>query len=268
MLALPFRLGQIFVRCFAWLVVIYLALPLIVIIGASFSETAYLKFPPSGFTVKWYETFLRDPTYLSSIWLSAWLAFLATILAVIFSVPAALVLMRKLFIGRGFLNGLFLSPLILPLIVIGAALLQFASYIGLMRTFTVLLLGHTVIVLPYIIRTTLAALANMDHQLEEASLDLGANNTGTFFRITLPIIKPGIVAGAVFAFVISWINVELSMFHTTPELMPIPVKLFNYVQYSVDPTIAAVSAGTIYLAIVLAVLLDITVGIDRYSGGR
>ena len=162
-------------------------------------------------------------------------------------------------------NTIFLAPLILPTIVIGAALLQYASMMGFARSYTALLVGHVVIVVPYILRTALASLARFDQTLEEASLDLGASAFSTFFLVTLPIIKPGLVAGALFALIISWINVELSIFNATASLMPIPVKLFNYVQYAIDPMVAAISAATIYVAIVAVVLLDIFVGIDRVA---
>ena len=176
---------------------------------------------------------------------------------------AALVLARVRFPGRQALSALLFSPLILPAIVMGAAILQYASALGFARTFGAVLVGHTVIVMPYVVRTTLASLFGLDLSFEEAARDLGDTGLGAFFRITLPLIKPGVIAGALFAVIISWINVELSMFNTTAELMTIPVKLFNYIQYSVDPMIAAVSAGTIYVAIVVVIMLDLTVGIDK-----
>ena len=121
------------------------------------------------------------------------------------------------------------------------------------------------LVIPYIVRTALAALSGSDQSFEEAAQDLGASRVGAFFLVTLPIIKPGLIAGALFAVIISWINVELSIFNSTASLLPIPVKLFNYIQYSVDPMIAAVSATTIYVAIVVVVALDFIVGIDKVA---
>jgi len=259
----PFRIGRLALSGFGWLALLYLAIPLAVIVGASFTTTAYLRFPPVGFTLQWYGQFLKDPSYLRAIWTSASLAISAAGIAVVLGVPAALVLARTRFRGRRTLSALFFSPLILPAIVIGAAVLQYASALGFARTFGAVLIGHTVIVIPYIVRTTLASLAGFDQSLEEAARDLGDSGIGAFFRITLPTIKPGVIAGTLFAVIISWINVELSIFNTTADLMTIPVKLFNYIQYSVDPMIAAVSAGTIYVAILVVVTLDLTVGIDK-----
>lgn len=262
------RIGHVLLGAFAWLVVLYLLLPLVVIVGASFTTTAFLRFPPEGFTLAWYLKFLGDTSYLDSIWLSAVLAASATAIAIVLGVPVALVLTREPFPGASAISALFLSPLVLPTIVIGAALLQYASALGFARTYFVLLVGHAVLVVPYIVRTTMASLAGFNASLEEAARDLGASGVQTFFLVTLPLIKPGLIAGALFAVIMSWINVELSMFNTTASLMPIPVKLFNYIQYNVDPMIAAVSATTIYVAILVVVALDLIVGIDKVATTR
>jgi len=258
-------IGRAALAGFSWLAILYLALPLVILIGVSVTTTAYLQFPPSGFTLKWYAQFLRDPSYVAAIWTSCSLAVAATAIALVLGIPAALVLARTRFPGERAVGALFLSPLILPTIVIGAAILQYASALGFARTYTAMLVGHTVLVIPYIVRTVFATLAGFDTSLEEAARDLGASACGAFFRITMPIIKPGIIAGALFAVIISWTNVELSIFNTTAALMTIPVKLFNYIQYSVDPMIAAVSAATIYVAIVVVVALDFAVGIDKLT---
>ena len=259
------RLSRAALTGFCWVAILYLMLPLIIIVAVSFTTTAYLKFPPDDFTLEWYAAFLRDPTYIEAIWISAAIAVGATLLALIFGIPAALVLARHSFPGRQALSALFLSPLILPTIVIGVAILQFAAALGFARTWPAMLVGHAVLVLPYIVRTTLASLAGFERSLEEAALDLGASNLETFFLVTLSLIKPGVIAGALFAVIISWINVELSIFNTTANLMTIPVKLFNYVQYSVDPMIAAVSASTIYVAVIVVFLLDRAVGLDKVT---
>ena len=259
------RTGRLGLAGFAWIAVLYFVLPLVILVGTSFTTTAFLRFPPQGFTLAWYGKFLGDSSYLQSIRLSATLAASATVTAILLGVPVALVLARGEVLAARLVTALFLSPLILPPIVIGAALLQFATATGIARTFAALYFGHVVLIIPYIVRTTLASLARFDRSLEEAALDLGASGPETFFLVTLPLIKPGIVAGSLFAFIISWINVEISIFNTTASLMPIPVKLFNYIQYNVDPMIAAVSATTIYVAVVVVVLLDRFVGIERAS---
>lgn len=245
------------------LALVFLVLPLFVIVMTSFTQTEYLAFPPQGLTLHWYARFLSDPSYLQSIWLSVVLAVSSTLTAVALGLPVALVLSRRQSPLNSAIGSLFLSPLVLPTIVIGVAILQFASSLGFARTWLAMYLGHVVLVLPYTVRTALASLSGFQVTLEEAAQDLGASRMETFFLVTLPIIKPGIVAGSLFGLIISWVNVELSIFNSTSSLMPLPVKLFNYVQYAVDPTLAAVSATTIYAAVVIVFVIDRLVGIDR-----
>jgi putative spermidine/putrescine transport system permease protein len=257
------RISAVLLAAAGWSGIFYLALPLVVIIGVSFTTTEYLRFPPAGFTLRWYAKFLEDRSYIDAIWTSATLAVSAAGISLLLGIPVALVVARSRFPGQRALNALFISPLVLPAIVIGAALLQYASTLGIARTYGAMLAGHVVIVIPYIVRTTLASLSGVSETLDEAARDLGASGLSAFFLVTLPVIKPGVIAGALFAVIISWINVELSIFNTTADLMTIPVKLFNYVQYSVDPMIAAVSAATIYVAVIVVVVLDAVIGIDQ-----
>lgn len=241
----------------------FLALPLVIVIGASFTQTGYLAFPPEGLSLRWYEQFWNDRSYMNSLGLSAGLALVSALIAALLGVPAAIGLKRLPGKSSILLQALFMSPLALPGIVIGAALFQFVSQIGLGRSFWALAVGHAVICTPYVVRTTLAAIDDRTRQLEDAARDLGASGTATFFLVTLPLIKPGVMAGLFFAFIISWINVEVSMFSTTSVLMPIPVKMFNYVQYNVDPFIAAVSALTIYVALAAVIAVDRIVGLEK-----
>jgi len=242
---------------------LYLALPLLVVIAISFTTTEYLRFPPQGLTLRWYWQILSDPTFVEAFLVSGELAAAATATALILGVPAALVFARKRFPLAQVLSALFLSPLVLPTIVLGVAILQYASALGFARSFLALFVGHVVLVTPYVIRTSLASLSGMELAHEEAAQDLGATPFETFFLITLPQIKAGVIAGALFAFINSWINVEVSIFNSTSQLVTIPVKLFNYIQFNIDPTLAAVSAATIYIAIVVVVAIDLAVGIER-----
>lgn len=260
------RAGTLVLTVIAWIVLLYLVLPLAVVISISFTTTEYLAFPPVGFTLRWYQRFLADPSYVDSILLSARLAFASTVLGFLLGVPAALVLKRSRLRAARTISNFFLSPLILPAIIIGVGVLQISDALGFARSFSAMLAGHVVIILPYIVRTTLASLEGFDIALEEAAQDLGASGPATFFYVTLPMIKPGIIAGCLFGLIMSWIDVEVSVFNTVIAQSPIPVKVFNYVQYSVDPMIAAVSAGTIYIAFILVFLLDRLVGLDRVTG--
>lgn len=257
------RLGRATLAGMSALVLFFLAFPLTVVVAISFTTTEYLRFPPIGFTWKWYARFFQDPSFVQSLFTSAKLATSATAVALLLGIPAGLIIARKQFPGRAALSALFLSPLVLPAIVIGVAVLQYASTLGFARTFWALLMGHVVLVLPYVMRTTLASLAGFELSLEEAAQDLGATPLRTFLLVTLPQIKPGIVAGGLFAFIISWSDVEVAIFNSTPTLITIPVKMFNYIQFNIDPIIAAVSAITIYVAVVVVVAIDLVVGIEK-----
>jgi putative spermidine/putrescine transport system permease protein len=240
----------------------YLALPLVVIVGASFTASQFLAFPPKGLSLDWYGRMLSDPSYLAAFAASTWLASAATALAVLLSLPAALAIARQRFPGREALLAMLMSPLVLPHVVLGAAILQYSAALGFMRTFWALLVGHAVIVMPFVLRSVLPQLTAEQQVLEEVAADLGATPWTTFRLVTLPLIRPGLVAGSILAFITSWINVELSIFNTTAELTTIPVKLFNYVQYTIDPSIAAVSSLTIIAAAVVLVILDLVLGLD------
>jgi putative spermidine/putrescine transport system permease protein len=257
------RAGRMLIWAISWTVLVYLAFPLIVVVAISFTTTSFLRFPPVGLTLRWYGNVVGDPTFVEAFVLSGQLAAAATVIALLLGVPAALAISRATFPARGALSAVFLSPLVLPTIVLGAAVLQYASMFGFSRTFSALLAGHVVLVTPYVMRTTLASLSGSERALEEAAQDLGATPLETFFLVTLPQIKPGVVAGGLFAFINSWINVEVSIFNSTSNLVTLPVKLFNYIQFNIDPTLAAVSATTIYLALILVFAIDWLVGIDK-----
>lgn len=256
---------QLLVRLIAWAVLGYMLLPLVVILGVSVTATSFLAFPPQGWTLDWYAKMLSDPSYVASFATSTLLALVATFVAVLLSVPAALAMARYEFRGKGTILAALTSPLVFPHIVLGAALLQFGGYFGLTRSFLALLIGHTIIISPFVLRSVLSMLTPEQRALEEASSDLGGTPWATFFLVVLPQIRPGIVTGSIFAFISSWINVELSIFNTTPDLNTIPVKLFNYVQYTVDPTIAAASGATIIVVVLAVIILDLCIGLDLLS---
>lgn len=246
----------------SFLVLSYLALPLIIVVAGSLTNSDYLVFPPQGLTLRWYVIAFSDNGYLSAFAVSSLLAATATFVAVLMAVPSCVAISRYRFPGRETVEAVLMSPLVLPHLVLGAALLQYGASIGLVRNFPALVVGHVVIVLPFVMRAVLPQLSGDQQVLEEASMDLGANKITTFFLVTLPLIRSGIVSGAVLAFISSWINVEISIFNSTPELTTIPVKLFNYVQYTIDPTIAAVSSVTIISAAVLIIILDVIFGLN------
>jgi putative spermidine/putrescine transport system permease protein len=156
-----------------------------------------------------------------------------------------------------------LSPLVIPLVVLGIALLQFLSRLGLAKTFTSLLLGHLVITMPYVVRTLLAALSGFNRSIEEAALNLGANPAKVLWYVTLPNLRSGFLAAAIFAFITSFGDISISIFLAGGRNATLPVRLFQFVQYAYDPTITAVSTVIIVLTMTLIVTLDWVMGLER-----
>jgi putative spermidine/putrescine transport system permease protein len=239
----------------------FLALPLAVVILGGLTTDTVLRMPIPGFTFHWVREGLKDESWTAAIFTSTSLAALASLAATVLGTAAAIGLSRTRSRAGAFLREALMAPLMLPYIVLGAAILQVSAAAGFMQTFAALLPGHIVIVIPFVLQSALPLLTGEQIILEEASADLGAGPLGTIWRVTLPLIRPGILTGAIFAFIFSWTNVEMSMFQTTSELVTLPVKIYNYVQYQVDPLIAAISGLTIVIAAVSLLLLDISFGL-------
>ena len=248
-------------RLFAYAVFSVLLLPLAVLIVASFSAQSYVVFPPERFSVAGYVAFLNDSVFLNSLLLSVELATVAAIVAVVVGFLAAYTLVRKQFRGRSFLWGLFLSPLILPQIIFGVGLLQFFTYFGLATSFTGLLIAHVVSVIPYVIRTVGAALLTIDPCVEEAAADLGAGHIETLLLVVAPMVKGGAIAGGLFAFIMSWVNVEISIFLSVTGNYTLPVVLYNYIEYSITTAVVAAASVGIYVAVLLVLVIDRIIGI-------
>jgi putative spermidine/putrescine transport system permease protein len=255
------RLGAWLIRLVAWAVLFVLAAPLIVLVGASFSTSDYVGFPPRGFSLAWYERFFADPAFLNSLYLSLEIAFAASAIAAVIGFPAAYVLVRKRFPGRELAWSLFLAPLLVPQIILGVALLQFFSALGIATTFGGLLMAHVVAVLPYVIRTVGATLLTIDPRIEEAAADLGASRVEMLVLVVAPMVKGGLLAGCLFAFIMSWVNVEISIFLGVTGGYTLPVVIFNFMEYSVTTVVVAAASIAIYVAIALVLLIDRVIGI-------
>ncbi|MCC7275321.1 MAG: ABC transporter permease [Alphaproteobacteria bacterium] len=258
-------IGRWLITLVAWLVLLGLLAPLVVLVGASFSEVDYVRFPPQGFSLRWYAAFFRDPVFVGSLLLSTQIAFAAAALATVLGFPAAYVLVRRRFPGRRLAWSLFLSPLLVPQIILGVALLQLFSVLGFATSFAGLLIAHVVAVMPYVIRTVGAALVSIDPRVEEAAADLGANRLEMMALVVAPMVKGGLLAGALFAFIMSWVNVEISIFLSVTGGYTLPVVLFNFMEYSMTTVIVAAASIAIYVALLLVVLIDSIVGIHTAS---
>ena len=246
---------------------IFLVVPILVAVGMSFDGRSYMgRFPPPEYSFRWYAKFFSDNYFINGLKTSLLLATLAAAASTALGVAAALVLDRYTFKGKDMLSSFFFSPLIVPAVVIGFALLMFFSIMGVHDGFMRLLGGHIIVTLPYTIRTTLAGLVGIRQSLLEAALSLGANERQAFWGITFPLAKTGIVAGAVFAFAFSLDDVAISIFLSDTSSYTLPVALLSMMRANFDLTIAAASVLLTGFTLILIVVLDRVVGLDQVIG--
>lgn len=262
------RAVPIWLRWLAWSFVILAALlllaPLVVVVGVSVSESQFIVFPPKGFTLDWYRNALGSRAYVEAFWLSLRLAALVTLSATLIGGVAAVALSRHRRSGQP-LETFFLSPLVIPSIIFAIGMLMLWSKLFGVTSFLSLWLAHTVVALPYVIRTTLAVLAESDPFLEEAARTMGASWPRRLWHVVLPQCRPGLAAGAFFAFNISFDEAVLSLFLRNPGLNTLPVQIYGQLEFSPDPTVAAVSTLMIALSVTLIVLLDRLLGLNRVA---
>ena len=247
--------------------VVFLMLPLLVTVLMSFDARSYLgPLPPPAFSTRWFQRFFSDAYYLRGLRTSLLLAISSVAISVAAGVSVAVFLDRFTFAGKQAVAALFLSPLVVPPVVIGFALLLFVSRLGLENGFARLLCGHVIITLPYTIRATIASLAGLDRSLTEAAQSLGANERQSFWEITFPLARTGIITGGVFAFAISMDDVAVSMFLTDPVTYTLPVALVSNMRAKFDLTIAAAALMLMGLTLLLIIILDRVVGFNKLIG--
>ena len=245
-------------------VIVFLQVPVIVVVLAAFSTTSYLTIPPQGVTVAWFGKVLSDPTYLSAIRMSLILACSSTVISLVIGIAAAYALFRKALPGSEAIMSFLMAPLILPAVVIGVALLQYYSLTGLRGSLVGLLMAHVVITAPYVVRSALASLSGLDLAVEEAARVLGASGFEAFRLVTLPLIRPGLAAGALFAFITSLDNVPVTIFLIGANQTTLPVLIFSSVEMGVDPSVAAVSTMLIVATGIVLLIAERCAGFHRF----
>ncbi|WP_448205828.1 ABC transporter permease [Azospirillum sp. sgz302134] len=253
---------------FHTLVVVFMLAPLVIVCLVAFTPENTLTLPTAGLSVRWFKAVFAHPDFVQSFWNSLWLAFLAATIAVAAAVPAALAITRWEFRGRAFLNALFLSPLIIPHLVLGVAMLRLFAVVGATGSFGWLVAAHVVIVTPFVMRLLVAAISGFDRSVEQAAYSLGASEATVFRRVTLPMILPGVTGGWLLAFINSFDELTMSIFITSPSTVTLPVRMYMYATESIDPMMAAVSALIIAITAAAALLLDRVYGLDRILVGQ
>lgn len=247
------------------LVYIFLFGPLVIIAATSFGASEVVEFPPSGFSLRWFSNIFSSDTFMSTLVFSFEIALIATVIALIIGIPAAYSLSRENYKGKQIIKSFFLSPLIIPGIVVGFALFKFLTVQLQLSIFASLLIGHTIVILPYIIRVVGASLEGFDYAIEEAAMSLGCTKLNTFFKVVFPNITSGVIAAFMLAFINSFNNVPVSIFLTGPGVSTLPISMMSYVEYTYDPTVSALSLVLMILTILIMFVVEKTLGINNMS---
>lgn len=238
-------------------------MPLAVVIGSSLSASEFLVFPPKGLSLRWYAEILESDLYLRAGWTSLKLATTTMVLSLVLGTSAAIALARFRFPGSAALSAFFLSPLILPSLIFAIGLLMVVSQYADGPAFHWLVVGHTVISIPYVIRTVSSVLVDMDPNLDEAARMMGAKWWQRYIHVVLPQCTSGIAAGAFFAFNISFDDAVVALFMRAPGFETLPIRIYSQLEFSPDPSVAAVSTVMIALTAILILLLDKALGLSK-----
>lgn len=249
----------------AGLALAVLLVPVCIVVLAGLNAGEYLTFPPQGLSLRWVKAFLTSPVFMPAYGYSLVLALLASLIATVIGTAAAVYLVRSTDRFAGILNGLLMLPIVMPGIVIGLALLVFYTWsgLGLARSLPGLLLGHVLVTSPFVIATVSAALTGFDRSLEDAARSLGATPWMAFRKITLRVIRPGIVAGGLFAALISFGQFELSLMLAVPGYEPLPLTLYTALKYEFQPTAAAAGIFAIALVVISTLISSRLVNLRR-----
>lgn len=247
-------LWKCFILTITVLVALFLMLPIIFIAALSFGSSQWLIFPPPAWTTRWYQELFADPRWLQSAFTSLKIAVIVTILSVVIGFFAALGLNRGNFYGREALRALFLTPMILPVVVLAVALYAFFLQIGLAGTTPGFVLAHLLIALPFSVISIGNALEGFDRSVEDAAILCGASPWEARMRVTVPAISHGIFGAVVFSFLASWDEVVLAIFMASPTLQTLPVKIWTTLRQDLTPVIAAASTLLILFTIVMMIL--------------
>ncbi|WP_420103738.1 ABC transporter permease [Bosea sp. (in: a-proteobacteria)] len=240
--------------------------PIVVVFALAFSADSFILFPPSGYSLRWFQALAHHGPLLASLWLSVQVASVVTLCSLLVGVPAALALAKGEFRGKDALNGFFLAPLLLPTLITGLALLLFFTPLRLTATLPGLVLGHMTVTVPFVIRMMTTALSNLPHDIEAAAATLGATPWRVVRRVTLPLAAPGLIACACLSFLLSFDETVISLFISGPRASTLPVEMVRYVEGRTDPLIAALSVVLIIATLIVVVAVERLVGVARAVG--
>ncbi|WP_437881204.1 ABC transporter permease [Pseudomonas sp. LRF_L74] len=236
------------------LIAVFLLLPILFIVLLSFGSSQWLVFPPPGWTFKWYGQFFSNAQWMDSALVSLKVALLTTVAAVAIGMPSAFALVRGKFPGREFLYALFTMPMIVPLVIIAVAVYALFLKLGYTGTLFAFVVSHVIVALPFTIISIINSLKLFDQSIEDAAVICGASRLQAIFKVTFPAIRPGLVAGGLFAFLVSWDEVVLSVMMASPGLQTLPVKMWTTLRQDLTPVIAVASTLLIGLSLLVMVI--------------
>jgi ABC-type spermidine/putrescine transport system, permease component II len=242
-------------RSLCGLVLLFLMLPVLVMIPLSFNSGAFLVYPLQGWSLRWYETFFTSPEWMRGLANSMIVSPAATLVAMIFGTLASIGLTRAEFRGKALLTSILISPMVVPVVIVGVSSYLFFAPLGLANSYFSLIMVHAVLGIPFVIITVTATLQGYNKNLSRAAASLGADPVLTFFKITLPLIGPGMISGALFAFATSFDEVVVTLYLAGPEQATLPRVMFSGIRENISPTIAA--AATVLILISVAMLLTL-----------
>ena len=247
---------------------LFLLAPLLIVIVVSFTDKGFISYPSDGLSLRWYRAVLDEPRIMESFWLSLKLASFASTVAVCLAVPAALALTRFRFPGRDTISAFLMSPLMIPNVVLGVSFLRFFNIAGLSGSVFWLTMTHVIFIFPYSLRLVLASATGMDREVEMAARSLGAGKRHVYGRIILPLIIPGLTGGWLLSFIQSFDELTMTVFVATPGTTTLPVWMYNHIAQTIDPLITSVSAILIIATVIMMIIMDRLVGLDKVLIGK
>lgn len=244
-------------------VMFFVLLPVVFIALYAFNETAYLSLPPKAPSLRWFVNFFANDRFRAAMGSSLLIAAVVTPVTLLIALPASIALVRYDFPGKAWVNGAAMSPLVIPGVVVGIAFLSLSVWVGTGLGLWPIVVALTCVAFPFALRALAANLHGLDPRLEEAARNLGATRFRSFLHVTLPQLKPGLLAGGIFIFVEAIDNFAISVFLTNSRTTTLPVEAFSYIRDYDDPTVAAMAVLLMSLSVVLVLLIDRLVGLDR-----
>ncbi len=250
------RLWRYVFAVFSACMLLFLMLPILVMAPLSFNEGSFLSYPLSGLSFRWYETFFNSPDWINALRNSFIVAPAATVMATVLGTLAAVGLSRGEFKGKGFVMTLLISPMVAPVVIVAVGLYFFFSQLGLVNSYLGLILAHAALGVPFVVITVNATLQGYDQNLSRAAASLGAPPLLSFRKVMLPLIAPGVAAGALFAFATSFDEVVVTLFLASPAQRTLPMQMFSGIRENLDPTIAAAATLMISAALLLLLVME------------